>query len=74
TGAISAVRARGLMLAVELDARAGPARPVCDRLREHGILAKDTHGQTIRIAPPLVVDADTVDWALDRFATVLGAL
>ena len=50
------VRGRGLMLAVELHADAGPARPVVEALRTRGILAKDTHGQTIRFSPPLVIE------------------
>ena len=61
----------GLMLAVELHEDAGPARPVVEALRERGILAKDTHGQTIRFSPPLVIERGEVDWALERIATVL---
>jgi ornithine--oxo-acid transaminase len=65
------VRGRGLMLAVELHADAGPARPVVEALRERGILAKDTHGQTIRFSPPLVIERGEIDWALERIAAVL---
>ncbi|REJ76687.1 MAG: ornithine--oxo-acid transaminase [Acidobacteria bacterium] len=65
------VRGRGLMLAVELDPAAGGARPYCMALKERGILAKDTHEHSIRIAPPLVITADQVDWALERFDAVL---
>ncbi|MCD2182349.1 ornithine--oxo-acid transaminase [Rhizobium sp. GN54] len=65
------VRGRGLMLAVELDPAAGGARKYCEALKARGILAKDTHGDTIRIAPPLVITADQVDWALEQFETVL---
>ncbi|NVP53731.1 ornithine--oxo-acid transaminase [Mycoplana rhizolycopersici] len=65
------VRGRGLMLAVELDPAAGGARKYCEALKERGILAKDTHGDTIRIAPPLVITADQVDWALEQFEAVL---
>jgi ornithine--oxo-acid transaminase len=65
------VRGRGLMLAVELHEAAGPARPVVERLRDKGILAKETHGQTIRLSPPLVIKKDEVDWALERIAAVL---
>lgn len=68
---IKEVRGRGLMLAVELDPAAGGARKYCEALKERGILAKDTHGDTIRIAPPLVITADQVDWAIDQFAAVL---
>jgi len=68
---IQDVRGRGLMLAVELDPAAGGARKYCEALKERGILAKDTHGDTIRIAPPLVITADQVDWALEQFEAVL---
>jgi ornithine--oxo-acid transaminase len=65
------VRGRGLMLAVELHPEAGRARRYCEALQGKGILAKDTHEHTIRIAPPLVITNDEVDWALERFATTL---
>jgi len=68
---IREVRGRGLMLAVELHPEAGRARRYCEALQGKGILAKDTHEHTIRIAPPLVITSDQVDWALERFATVL---
>ncbi|MFI4995015.1 MAG: ornithine--oxo-acid transaminase [Hyphomicrobiales bacterium] len=67
------VRGRGLMLAVELHPEAGGARLYCEALRQRGILAKDTHEHTIRIAPPLVVTRDEIDWASERFAQVLTA-
>jgi ornithine--oxo-acid transaminase len=59
------------MLAVELHPEAGPARRYCEALQGKGILAKDTHEHTIRIAPPLVITSDQVDWALERFAATL---
>ena len=62
---IREVRGRGLMLAVELHPEAGDARRYCEALQGRGILAKDTHGHTIRIAPPLVITSDQVDWALE---------
>jgi ornithine--oxo-acid transaminase len=65
------VRGRGLMLAVELHPEAGGARKYCYALKERGLLAKDTHGHTIRIAPPLVVTKGEVDWALEQFEAVL---
>ncbi|MGY4626115.1 ornithine--oxo-acid transaminase [Bradyrhizobium sp. USDA 4486] len=68
---IREVRGRGLMLAVELHPEAGRARRYCEALQRKGILAKDTHEQTIRIAPPLVITSDQVDWALERLATTL---
>jgi ornithine--oxo-acid transaminase len=68
---IREVRGRGLMLAVELHPEAGRARRYCEALRDRGILAKDTHEQTIRIAPPLVISGDQVDWALERIGATL---
>jgi len=68
---IREVRGRGLMLAVELHPEAGGARRYCEALRGRGILAKDTHEHTIRIAPPLVITSDQVDWALERIGATL---
>jgi ornithine--oxo-acid transaminase len=68
---IREVRGRGLMLAVELHPEAGGARRYCEALQGRGILAKDTHRHTIRIAPPLVISSDQVDWALERIETTL---
>jgi len=65
------VRGRGLMLAVELHPDAGRARRYCEALRNSGILAKDTHEHTIRVAPPLVISSDQVDWALERIDAAL---
>ncbi len=68
---IREVRGRGLMLAVELHPEAGAARRYCEALQGRGILAKDTHGHTIRIAPPLVITGDQVDWALEEIGATL---
>lgn len=68
---IKEVRGRGLMLAIELEAAAGGARKFCESLRARGILAKDTHGHTIRLAPPLVITQDQIDWALEKIRPVL---
>jgi ornithine--oxo-acid transaminase len=65
------VRGRGLMLAVELHPEAGAARRYCEALQARGILAKDTHDHTIRIAPPLVITPDQVDWALEQIGATL---
>jgi len=69
---VKEVRGRGLMMAVELEPEAGGARQYCDALKELGLLAKDTHGHTIRLAPPLVITRDQVDWALERVGKVLA--
>jgi len=70
--AVREVRGRGLMLAVELHPQAGGARRYCEALRERGLLAKDTHENTIRIAPPLVITQDQVDWACATLEQVLA--
>ncbi len=72
---VKEIRARGLWLGVELTREAGPARKVCERLMADGMLCKDTHGHTIRIAPPLVIEKSDVDWAVERLrrALALGA-
>jgi ornithine--oxo-acid transaminase len=66
------VRGRGLMVAIELQPDRGGARRVCEALRQRGILCKETHTHTIRIAPPLVITADEVDWAVEQFALSLA--
>ncbi len=65
------VRGRGLMTAVELHPDAGGARGYVKRLQELGVLCKETHDHTIRIAPPLVITGEEVDWAVERFAASL---
>ncbi len=71
SGAVKTVRGRGLMIAVELHPEAGGARAYCQRLQARGLLCKETHEHTIRIAPPLVITADQTDWALEQLAAVL---
>ena len=70
---IKEVRGRGLMLAVEFFPEAGGARQFCLALRDLGLLCKDTHTHTIRLAPPLVINREEVDWALEKLAEVLAA-
>ncbi|MGD8243711.1 MAG: ornithine--oxo-acid transaminase [Anaerolineae bacterium] len=69
---IKEVRGKGLMIGVEFYPEAGGVRPYCERLMARGILCKDTHEHTIRIAPPLVITRNEVDWALERFTEVLS--
>ena len=68
---VKEVRGAGLMLAVELDPEAGGARPVCEALQARGLLAKETHDHTIRIAPPLILTDEQADWIADQFKAVL---
>jgi ornithine--oxo-acid transaminase len=65
------IRGRGLLVGIEIAAAAGPARSYCERLLEHGVLAKDTHAQVIRLAPPLVVERAELDWLLEQLRAVL---
>ncbi len=57
-----------MWLAIELNR---DARPYCEALKNEGILCKETHETIIRIAPPLVIERDEIDWAFDRIAKVL---
>ncbi len=67
---VTAIRTRGLWAGV--DVRGRTARSVCERLLELGVLAKDTHGATIRLGPPLTVTADEVDLLVDRLGQALA--
>ena len=69
---IAEIRAKGLWIGVEIKRSSGPARPYCEALMERGILAKETHEQVVRIAPPLVVTKADIDWALPRIAEVVS--
>ncbi|WHO73899.1 ornithine--oxo-acid transaminase [Rhizobium sp. BT03] len=66
------VRGRGLMMAIELEPEAGGARQYCHALKERGLLAKDTHDHTIRLAPPLVITREQVDWAVSQIEKTIG--
>ncbi|HKN23221.1 MAG TPA: ornithine--oxo-acid transaminase [Candidatus Acidoferrum sp.] len=66
---IKEVRGRGLWIAVELHTA---ARKYCEALKEEGVLCKETHGRIIRIAPPLVIKREEIDWAVERFQRVLA--
>jgi ornithine--oxo-acid transaminase len=68
-GMVRDVRGRGLLIGVELDR---PARPFCEQLAARGVLCKETHGRIIRLAPPLVVEADDLDWLATELHTVLA--
>ncbi len=65
------VRGKGLLIGVELKPQAGGARRFCEALQREGILAKETHDHVIRFAPPLIIDRETIDWALPRIRRVL---
>jgi ornithine--oxo-acid transaminase len=69
---VLAVRGRGLWAGVDVDAELGTARQLSLRLVERGVLIKDTQESTLRFAPPLVITAAEIDWAIDRFAEALA--
>ena len=70
TNRIREIRGRGLMIAVEFHDDAGGARQYCEALKDHGLLAKETHDNIIRFAPPLIIEQGEVDWALERIDKV----
>jgi ornithine--oxo-acid transaminase len=69
---VKEVRGKGLLIGVELLPKAGGARRFCEALVKEGILAKETHENVIRFAPPLIIDKATIDWALPRIREVLN--
>lgn len=69
---VKEVRGKGLLIGVELKPSAGGARRFCEALQFKGILAKETHQNVIRFAPPLVIDKATIDWALPAIRDVLN--
>lgn len=70
---VTAVRGVGLWAGIDIDPAVGTARDVCLRLLERGILAKDTHGQTVRLAPPIVIDEADLDMLIREFRSAVGA-
>ncbi len=71
---VVAVRGAGLWAGIDIDPSIGTGREVCEALMRHGVLAKDTHGSTIRLAPPIVVEPADLDWAVERLEDVLREL
>jgi len=70
---IKEVRGQGLLIGIELHPEAGGARRFCEALKDQGLLCKETHENVIRIAPPLIIDRPTLDWAIVRLESVLDA-
>ncbi|MEX2984489.1 ornithine--oxo-acid transaminase [Streptomyces sp. C36] len=71
-GAVTAVRGRGLWAGVDIAPEVGTGREISERLMARGVLVKDTHGSTIRIAPPLVITKEDLNWGLEQLREVLG--
>jgi ornithine--oxo-acid transaminase len=68
---VKETRGKGLMIGVEIKAESGTARPYCEALQKRGILAKETHEQVVRFAPPLTVEKTDLEWALGEIREVL---
>jgi ornithine--oxo-acid transaminase len=69
---VTAVRGRGLWAGVDIDPSLMTGRQACERLAARGVLTKDTHGSTIRLAPPLVITSDEVTWMVDQLGDVVS--
>ena len=68
---VAEIRGRGLLIGIEIAAAAGSAREFCERLVQRGVLAKDTHEQVVRLAPPLIVERAELDWLVEQLRAVL---
>jgi ornithine--oxo-acid transaminase len=68
---VTDVRGKGLLIGVELDPKHVSGRQFVETLLKHGVLSKDTHGTVARFAPPLIVDREQLDWAVDRIRDAL---
>ena len=71
-GTVREIRGRGLWAGVDIAPSFGTGREISERLMDAGVLVKDTHGSTIRIAPPLVISKEDLDWGLDQLRAVLA--
>jgi ornithine--oxo-acid transaminase len=69
---VLAVRGMGLWAGVDIQPSLATGKQISLKLAERGVLVKDTHGSTLRFAPPLVITAEEIDWAIDQFASVLA--
>jgi len=72
TDKVKEIRGRGLWIGIEFKPEAGVAKTYCMALLKEGMLCKDTHAQTMRLAPPLTISKDDIDWALERLERVLS--
>jgi ornithine aminotransferase len=70
---VTAVRGLGLWAGVDVDPALGSGKELCTKLAHRGVLVKDTHGSTLRFAPPIVISGDEINWAMDQFADVLAS-
>jgi len=68
---ISGIRGRGLFVGIEIDRSLASAREICEALMDRGLLSKETHETVVRLAPPLIISRDEIDWAVDQISDVL---
>ena len=68
---ISEIRGAGLFVGIDIDPALGSARKICERLMDRGLLSKETHETVVRLAPPLIVTREQLDWAVDQIREVL---
>jgi ornithine--oxo-acid transaminase len=71
TPLIKNIRGRGLFIGIEVDPALCSAREICESLMQRGLLSKETHETVVRLAPPLIVGQEEIDWAIDQIAEVL---
>ena len=74
TPLIKNIRGRGLFIGIEVDSALCSAREICELLMQRGLLSKETHETVVRLAPPLIIDQEEIDWAIDQIAEVLGEI
>lgn len=74
TPLIREVRGKGLFIGMEVDPTLCSAREICESLMERGLLSKETHETVVRLAPPLIIGRDEIDWAVEQIAEVLGEI
>jgi ornithine--oxo-acid transaminase len=72
TSRVRSIRGRGLLLGIEIEPKAGTAHDYALALIERGVLAKDTHEQVLRLAPPLIIGDEEIDWLIEQLARVLS--
>ena len=71
---IAEVRGSGLWVGIEVDPTLGSAREICERLMRRGILTKETHETVVRLAPPLIVEQEEIDWAVSQIKEVVAGM
>lgn len=71
---ISDVRGRGLFIGIEINSTVGSARSICEALMQRGILSKETHETVVRLAPPLTISREEIDWAVTQIVAVIQEL